>query len=504
VPEFEFTDGRKESLAAVGPGLWGDVLVAGSSAYRLLPRAADTADFRARALDWTGQPQRPHLASIAAVEHARPAGTEATDWRPCIRYHIGDGTSLRSMLEAPSPSVRIDAICAVFRSLPAWQGQTKLLLVPTAADVFFVAGSPRLLVTPRWGIPDIDQLLESAERDLYLAPEVVQGRLSADWEYRQGLYATGMLLFLAFYQVPEVTSEQRLERIAHGLLLSDPGIKCRLHGWQEKLPRTRALLDDIRKGLHPDPRIRATIDLPAVARAIAGCAPDLDPVQAVQTMRGAGRITEALQLVQELIFSDSRPDYLILAAQIHAEDLGRPLESISLYEAAIEADPTLVSAYQEQLAVLLGAWAMGVLPSLLRRENKNENKKEVDALVWRNYEKLPAEERAQFDGGMARFLLGQRKYQAAADFVYPRLFDETGSYLWFNFELTLAYAEATLELGRLDEASEQLDAIARDVDRIRQRRTMSEQELASHGTTLAGLREELENRRRIRTQRGRS
>jgi tetratricopeptide (TPR) repeat protein len=302
-----------------------------------------------------------------------------------------------------------------------------------------------------------------------------------------------MLLHASLYEPRVEPAVARLERLARGRSLDEADLTCTIPTWQQRLPGTKRVLQSVREAISADTKTRAAIDLPTLANTIAQWLTTLDPQAIVRNLRQGGHSQEALTMVQELILNDPKPEHLVIAADLYAEDLGRPIEAIALYEAAIAARPGYGAAFSQQLRVLLDAFSMGVMPGLLRRDGKSDD--DLDALIRRDFGELPADEHDRFVEPMAHYLLAQQRFVEVLKLVWAELHDRDKQFLWFKFGLRLVYLEAMLGLGKLAGVAEQLADIAAGLERVERNRSVDAEELRAHRAAHRALSDELERRR---------
>jgi hypothetical protein len=478
----------------VGASLWGDIYRATNShrVLRVLKARHNTSERRASASPWPKRARRACVAPVLNVEQVRPAGAASGAWLLSLEYQAGD-RSLLSLLRSDDIAERVQAAVSVARCLSQWEGDADQFLLPTACDVFFEDHTPFLLPTPSWGLPDIDAFFENPDACLVLMPELLRQRPVAGWQHRATRYAIGALLHSCLYEPRAEPAVTRLERLAHGRRLDEAELSCTVPTWQQRLPGTKRVLQAVRDAVNPDAKTRAAVDLSSLANTLAQWLTTLDPQVIVQNLRRGGHSHEALTMVQELILNDPKPEHLLIAADLYAEDLGKPIEAIALYEAAIAARPGYGAAFSQQLRVLLDAFSMGVMPGLLRRDGKSDD--DLDALIRRDFGELPTDEHDRFVEPMARYLLVQQRFAEVLKLVWAELYDRDKQFLWFKFGLRLVYLEAMLGLNKLNGIAEQLADIAVGLDRVEHNRSFDVEELRAHRAAHRALSDELDRRR---------
>jgi hypothetical protein len=227
------------------------------------------------------------------------------------------------------------------------------------------------------------------------------------------------------------------------------------------------------------------LDLRKVAASLALCGRLLDPTLAVrdaETEHGAGT---AFELLQEILLEEETEELLALAARL-ALAAGRPLEAIDFCERAIARNsaPELFEQQLRAIAVLVNggpiiAWPQQTLegPGALAK---------LDAILWRDFQHLGETAQGRHEAVLALYLLRRCDFQAAASFIYPRLFDDE-KYLWWKFDLTLGYVEALTGLGNDKEARRMLGDVKCKLAFVRKNRSVAPDEIRRHGRRVGEI-----------------
>lgn len=207
----------------------------------------------------------------------------------------------------------------------------------------------------------------------------------------------------------------------------------------------------------------------------------MDPLTAVRSLRDAGEARRAVGLAHAALVD--RPGYalLLLAAEIAHQDLGEPLEALSLLERAVQADPERTEAYAAQLSII-GGWS--AVQVRLAGATDDSYAQRLQATARAAFGRLPHELRREHAHDMASCLLGQGELAEANAFVHQWLHDG-GTLMWWRFDLMLDYGETFLGLGHLDAATHISEQVRAGLRRVRENGQMDRGEIHEHGMRLA-------------------
>ena len=479
--ELQLDSAEAEQLALVGPALAGAIYRSRREPvfYRLIPIDDMSLADRQKVKAAIGRERKRGFAPI--VGEGQP--TDGQPWY-FVRYGLAADATMADVLARRDPRTSVKHAALMLAAFHGWTAASPGL-VPMPAEIAFGEGdNPELLPMPHRLPLDLDSVTADVERAWYVAPELLRG-LASDEAAR---YAAGVTLLRCFYELPSAQPHELLERVANGTLLEPDRLESSLPSWLAQLDATRQAVQAARDLTLRDPAARAAVDTTQLAERLAEITDRMQPAGAVRELRESGRAPEAFSLLQDVLLEHESYDLLMLGGTIAAEDVDRPLEGIDLLERAIAMEPTKPAAYEKQLAVILMILSHGVLGDLLVKLGGG-GESTIAALerrMLRDCERLVPERQAPFEEPIARCLVERERYDAAAGFVHPRLF-EGSRYLWFKFGMAIAYAEALVGQGRRDEAHELLGEIKAGLRKVRENKSMPDSEVQQHGHALTEL-----------------
>jgi tetratricopeptide (TPR) repeat protein len=475
----------------VGTSMWGVIYRSLNYAhcYRLIPGDQGvTADRQAQLQQLAARPRQPGLAPVVDARYR----SLDERWFVVVSYEVGAERTLVHALASEDPADRVAAIAATLRAMPNWWARVGRGFIPMPSDIVFVEGIPHLLPLPPWGAPAIEALFAERERALYLAPEIVRGDGASVWGNSSDLFSLGVMLLQCFVVLPDCDVDRLLQQIACGVAFLSARCESQLPFWLQKVGAVQRALEAARRLTGPDPRVRSALDPLQLAVQLEACPSAMNPATAVRELREGARSQEAMDLAQAILLDEPSYDLLLLAAEIAWQDLGNPLEGLSLLDKAVVTAPRRTQAYADQFALIsdlrldiIARLAYAIDPSFAER---------LDNTMEAAFEHLPAKDRDARAGEMARYLIDRKQLVRAAQFIYEKL-HEGRTLLWWRFDLMLAYAETFLRLDRLDEAKQQVDQIKSGLRRVRRNRTMSEAEIQKYGAEVTQLELRLHERR---------
>lgn len=507
--EFPLASGAPDGALFVGPSLHGGIYrsFARPCCYRLLAPEEATLEVRAELRGCKDQPRRPGLAPVVDVTPLYDEGSVV------VQYEIGVERTAAEALADADPAVRLRHAARIAAALPDWWARLGQGLLPMPADIVFAAGGvPHVLPMPLRRLPPMERILAESARAMCLAPELLRGSAAPAWrEY--DLYALGALLLGCFYRLPEGGAEERLLRAANQSLFDSHRLRSTLPAWLEGRDATRQAVAAIRRLVDAGPAARAEMDAAALAAGLAEAAAGMEPLAIIARLREAGHIGEALDLARRILAE--RGDYQLYflaaelarmeavavtfraAARLTTSDsgaagaeivlrcLGLLLEALDFLERAVGAQPGRMEPFEEQLRIIGILEQVGLPPGVLP-ERLSPVLRGLDAILWRNFHRLAPERQKEHELTIARYLLNKGEYGPAAEFIHPRL-SEGGKYEWWKFGLNLAYAEALIGLGRLDDAHGLLQFLKDRLKHVRDNRSVPEADIRAHGRVLTEL-----------------
>lgn len=484
--ELELGTGRKDRLIFIGYSFWGAIYRSENlpAWYRLIPVENAPFEKRFKTKEWIKRPRKVGIAPIIETGQTAVQGT----FFFYIRYEIHPDKTWADIIAYPDIAVRFEALIKILRAFPQWNkaiiDSPNEYFIPMPNDILFVEGTPYLLAMPFWGAQDIEAVFAVTKRGKYLAPEYVRGCREKFWGWTLNLYALGVSIWECFFTIPEAENlGQLLLSIANSTLLAPEHCKRRLPLWYDKVNVYQKMTTHIRSLINPDVKLRSGVDLLKLANQLEECRGQLDPETIITFLRASGKDEEAFLLIQDMLLD--RPTYkLLLIAGEMAVKFHNPLESIDLFEQAIALDRSQPEAYEAQFKVLMANFRL--IEKLVRDQSENR--------IWRDFIALPVKRQQENETSMATFLLYKQKYSEAAQFIYPRLF-EGNTYLWWKFGLIITYARTIMELGQLEEVQQLISMNKLNLKKVRQNRSLSENEIHSYGLLIAELEVDLLKRR---------
>jgi tetratricopeptide (TPR) repeat protein len=447
--------GGREQLVPVGPSMRGYIYrsVSRSSCYRLVPREEAPLAWRQALQELMGKPVGEGLAAIGWM-----GWPESHPDFYAVRYDLPDmHQTLAEALTDPNPRVRLEYAARVLEAAPGWWRALTAPIWPLPADVAFTRDGPAFFLTlPPGQTPDVRSVFAVPLRGFYLSPELVRGLKTESGE-SQDRYALAVALSQCFAKLPPAPDGGAvLAGAARGAVFGE-GAQSTLPFWLEDLPPTQQAHAWARRLAALPPEVRLSVDLALLAQRFRQLGFQMEPHQAAVELRDSGRPQEAYNLLLNVLLSEESADLLLLAGDLASRYLTRPLEAIDLYERAILMEPDNPTAYEQQFKVIA---AGRHLPPLVRLvEGRSPYCDRLDKLIRRGFARLPSETQFACELDMARYLLWRQNFQEAADFTYAHLF-EGSEYLWWKFDLNLAYTEALMGLGELGAAKSVLDPMA--------------------------------------------
>lgn len=477
--------------------------------YRLVP-------IQDAPLDWRHSLRSEHPPKDA------PVLVSERDWQQPIQGAIHLVMLYRSELPAQSlaeclggfkPSARLKSTISCLRGLRQWWKAAAAPLLPMPADMIVdEQGQARLLWAPRGALPNASSIFADRQRALYVSPEFLRAASNVPWDTMTweavDRYAIGVSLLNCYFELPGFpNADTALSRAANGTLFSRLTLRADLPVWLARFEQHRNTLSLARRLTSSQLNTRAQVDLEVLADRLEHELELFDPRAAAARLRDRTQPLEALNLLRELfpqadsadiIDADQRYDLLLLAAELCARYLRSPLEAIDYYERALALRPERREAYREQLRVIANARHHPALASLL--ESDSEVAVQADIKLWRNHRLLtgPRASHAIDDDDkmddllVARYVLWRKQFDVARDFIYPRLLDEQQNYIWWDFDLNLAYVSAFIGLEKGDHsnlalAAKQLQQIKGGLQHIEQSGALEPELVHQYGEEVAAL-----------------
>jgi tetratricopeptide (TPR) repeat protein len=408
---------------------------------------------RASVRELIQRPRQPQIAPVVAADQCTIEG-QSYYW---VRYEILPEQTLSELLEDPDPITRLHAVELVLNAIPSWWTRLHTGLLPMPADIVFAHKSPHLLALPFLGWPTIDSLRAVPERICHIAPEVLRGDQDRIWPENVDLYSFGAMVVRGVFDVRlQHHVRDLLTATANGTLFDNGALNPRLPQWAMRIGSLSDVCKALSRTVSADPTERGILPPQKLAAMIEATRGYLDPGRTIDALRASGEPEKAFDIVQEVLIDQASYDYLVLAGTIAAEDLDRPLEAIGFFERALNMSPDRSEAYHYQLDLLLGKTVIIILTSLF--EDPSGILPKLDRMIERDFAAVEIKERYQSVAGVGSYFIKRKLYEKAAHLIYPYLTDDD-TFLWWEFPRTLAYTEALIGMGRLDDASDFLKDI---------------------------------------------
>lgn len=486
----DLNDTRQDELVLVGPSMWGSVYRSADtpSFYRVIPIEGAPLEMRHQAVEMVSLPRQMGVAPV--VEATQTSIGDHSYFS--IRYELPRGVPLAQSLRNPDTSVRLELAAKALAALSDWRWRIKWCFLPMPADIVLADDIPHILAVPQWGIPDVEALFSEPSRIPYMAPQILAGSDPLSWQSNADVFAMGVMLLQCFFRLPSVEDpEQVLHSMVTGCFFEQDSLVGTLPFWTYRSQACQSAISAVRKAIAYDPKIRSAVDPVQLASELDRCRTDMQPTNAVNQLREAGRHQEAFQLLMDVLLDQSSYELLVLGADMAMEDLGRPLQSIDLYERAIEKRPYEVLTYRKQFQRIAALQGVAVLLALL--ENRATAGQQLDEMMWRDYNRLEPEEQVTYEALMATHFLDRGQHDAAAAFIYPRIF-AGGKHLWGKFEMNVLYARALVGQQRFPEALQMLSIVKWGLATVRDRGALPLHEIQEYGGMVTELEAIIHNR----------
>ncbi|WP_371663786.1 hypothetical protein [Streptomyces sp. NBC_00280] len=483
----EQTRSVEEELDAeyAGAGWWGSLYRAPRQRrwYRLIPNEEISGEQRADLVAWQTRPRRRELVPVVKGERGEQRQFGGR-WYQVVSYETDARRSLADTLDAPDPARRVAALAAVLRAYPGWREAIGPGLVPLPADIVLPGDRrPLLLPLPPWGAPSLTQLADAPARIAHLTPEAARGLPPRDRD--PGLHALAVAARRCFENLPDGDTWRLLQRAACAAVFTDEQREGRLPSWMRRVEPVRGARERLRDLTGPHGTRWGDTDAGHLADALDEARHAMDPVAAVRSLRAAGSPRPAVGLAQAALVDRPSYELLLLAAEIARQDLGEPLEALSLLERAVQADPRRSEAYAAQLSIIGGLWQ--VVQGGLAQATDGSFAQRLNETARAAFQRLPADQQREHAHEMARCLIGQGAYAEANVHVHTWLHDDGKTLMWWRFDLMLDYAETFLLLGRRDAAAQVAEQVRAGLRRLRENREMNADEIHGHGMRLASF-----------------
>jgi tetratricopeptide (TPR) repeat protein len=237
---------------------------------------------------------------------------------------------------------------------------------------------------------------------------------------------------------------------------------------QRNLQATLSQVEDISQS-----NSRNTINTKSLASRLDTYRVQLTPEAVINSLKYNGKYQEAFSTIQDILLDNTTYDLLLLAGSIAKENLKKTLEGIDYFERAISRDPEKINAYEMQLLTILETI----------HEIGEKSVQELIKYKLRDFDKLPPEKQKTYEVKTARWLITQKAYKEALKFIYPRLF-EGDKFLWWNFDMNIAYTEILIKLNKLNDAQKNLNEIKKCLQKVKSNKSIEPEEIKKAETQI--------------------
>ena len=492
--------GQQQTLTPMGAGSLGTIYKTAQPNLlcRLVGVDGATMACRNTLQNWHQQGSPPGMAAIVSIGQV----DKPSDYYAVV-YQVGaNARPLSEVLEDSDVGVRTRHIVAALRAVDNWRRVIRGMIIPLPAEVVFPnSGEPLFLPWPVESLPDIDTVMEEPIRGFYLAPEYARGNKITSQDALVH-FGAGIWLYQCLYDLPAINSpEEVLISAATGEHLRRGRLSSNLPFWVGRLSATGKLAALCNLLLSIDPSVRTKKSLSEVADTLEGLIAHLEPITAARELRNAGNHLQAYELMKDTLATQDTYENLVFAGDIAARYLDRSLEAIDLYERAVQKDVEDKSgAYLAQFRAIVVGIVSSELSHLRWEDSPLCNR--LDMRVVRNFDEMSSAQKEELELERAQYHLARRKYEDAARFIYQRLFDGQ-NYLWWKFSMVLAYARASVGMGRQDTARKALENFESSLKKSLNSGNLENSEYESHVreyqkvmTMLEGPGATVENRNR--------
>jgi len=449
---FETEKGKK-TVKKVGPGLWGYIYKPEKEpfCYRFIPiEDVRYIQNREAIKQLIGQPRPRGLAPVKDVFQSNISGKNYFT----IQYEIITPDFWIDILNHKDARINLLFFIEILKILPFWWSQLGQGIIPFPSEIVFSENTPFLLQMPLLELPEIGNFLDDNERVEFLAPEyfmMIKGNRSSNGR-NLDLYAIGAAIHKGLHLEPEHKwDNDSIKKLVAGSFIEFRSKKKKLPQWCEKVVQIRSIYNYINQLLAREIKFRSYYDPDKLSSILIENIKYFNPAIAVLKFREEGKIEMAYGLIKEILVTELSYNNLLLAEEI-ARELNLIFEAIEHLEDAINKFPTAEDklAYLKQLELLIKQTPEFILESVVRKKTELFDK--IEGMIERDYKILPFDTQEEFVDEVIKFFLMREKYDKAALILYPHLYDDQKTFLWWKFERTIAYSCCLVGQKRMDEA----------------------------------------------------
>lgn len=457
--------------------------------YRLLPGEAPIRVVD-EARTWVAAPPRPGIAAVSEVNLAFEDECSFV----YIRYVASGAETLQEALRSQPAIERLHKIAKALRSLNQWWNFTGSGLLPMPADIVLgPADMPLLLAAPfHSDFVGVDALLEEPVRVRYLSPERLRCNTNSPGD-ADDLFVFIAMTLLAINELTDLSPGEAILRGANRSLYGSGRLTSSLPPWMDRVESVREMRAEILRLISVGSNERMRIDPHLLASQLDDWARRSEAYQAISHLRSLDRADEARKLLREILEYDESYELLLLAATIAKT----PLEAIEYLERAIGLAKDLREAYSLQLGLITGHDDLWLSPETDASDAPDGFgwRGQLHTILWRDFNSLSSQEQAERTREVCQSLIRRKDFRGAAEFIYPRLFDREGRYIWWNFDLVLDYGEALMGQGSLEAAESTFNGTTTGLAKVSENRTESSENIYRYAARLAVLKERFAKRK---------
>ncbi len=481
---FETEKGRK-SVKKIGPGFWGYIYRPEKEpfCYRFIPieevRAIECREEIKRLI---GQPRLRGIAPVKDVFQSDISGKVHL----IIQYEIITPDFWIDIIKHNDARVNLLYFIEILKILPFWWSQLGQGIIPLPSEIVFSDNTPFILQMPISELPAIKSFLDENERAEYLAPEyfrMIKGTRMVNGR-NLDIYALGVAIHKGLHLENEQNRDNDyIKKMANGSFPELRPNQKKLPLWCEKVVQIRSIYNYVHQLMSRDIKFRSYYEPDKLSSMLVENIKYFDPATAIGKFRKEGKTEMAYGLIKEILATDLSSDNLIMASEI-ARDLNLIFEAIEHLEEAINKFPGAndKSAYIKQLELLIRRTPELILESVIKKKTQLFEK--IEGMIERDYEILSFDIQEEFVEEVITFFLMRGKYDKAALFLYPHLYDAGKTFLWWKFERTIAYSSCLVGQKRIEDARKLISGIKEKLKKVESEGRLHPELIKNHRKSL--------------------
>lgn len=499
--EIIIKEGASEKAVFVGPALWGSIYRSSSLpfCYRLIPLDYIHSLEKIKIIqDQIQVPRQKYIAPITDTFQIQINDQEYF----CVQYDTAPYTSYTEIIKDSDPEKAFRYGIKIVEKLPYWWEKIGNGIIPYPSEFLFIDATPVYLKFPVMGLPPVNALFDFPERCLYLAPEIFS---KTDKIINKSfgildIYAVCSTLMQCFFSIDtNISSQEFMKNIVSGNVWSTKNLINRLPEWSSRIVKIRSLIKLLFEITSSDLSVRSKTEVINLVIDVEEVLPYFKPEKYIEELLQEKKPDVAYDFLNDIISETNNPQYILKAAQIAEEDLKLWTEAIELYEKAIQISPS-EKAYLKQLLILLEKYTEYIIKEIYDREKTKKIDgifDEIDKRIIRNFNLLSAKNKKENLNKTAKFIIQGKKYKEAAQMIHPFLFDKDKTFLWWEFDKTLLYAETLIGMKRYEEASGFLKDIQQKLIKVKNENRLSEELIQQYGRDYTKLQVDLFEKQKL-------